>query len=346
MKNFVLIFTILIIFFKTETVLSDNSVFHVNNVEILKKNSKNRDMLINQAFLKGYKELLSRLLLKNDFDKLASTNLAQVKKLISYYQIQNPNKEKEESITLNIFFDRNKMHEFFFSKNILYSDVFNKEIIIFPLLFNDKDLFIYTKNYFYDNWNNDKISDELIQYTLPVESIESIQNIEKNKENIFNIDTLDFFKEYKIENKAFVIIEKKEKIAKIFLITSIGGKKLNRNIKIENSNLENSNFDDLIIKRIKDTIEDVIKSQNLIDVRTPSFLNVKIKLNKNTNLVEFNNRLENVDLIDKFFIQQMNKDYVLMKIKYLGKIDKIISKLKDQNLDLKLVEGEWQIKII
>ena len=35
MKNFILIFTILIIFFKTETVLSDNSVFHVKVGDIV-----------------------------------------------------------------------------------------------------------------------------------------------------------------------------------------------------------------------------------------------------------------------------------------------------------------------
>ena len=102
----------------------------------------------------------------------------------------------------------------------------------------------------------------------------------------------------------------------------------------------------MIISQIKITVEDLVKSQNLIDVRTPSFLNVKIKLDRKKNLIEFNNRLENIDLIDNFFIQRLNKDYVLIKIKYLGKIDKIISKLKEQNLNLKLVEGEWQINII
>ena len=34
-------------------------------------------------------------------------------------------------------------------------------------------------------------------------------------------------------------------------------------------------------------------------------------------------------------MQQLNKDYVLVKIKYLGKINKIISKLKDQKIDFK-----------
>ena len=101
-----------------------------------------------------------------------------------------------------------------------------------------------------------------------------------------------------------------------------------------------------IISEINNVIKDLIKSQNLIDVKTPSFLNVKIKLNKQSNLVEFNNRLKKIDLIDDFYVQQLNKDYVLVKIKYLGKINKIINKLKDQKIDLKMIAGQWQLNII
>ena len=84
----------------------------------------------------------------------------------------------------------------------------------------------------------------------------------------------------------------------------------------------------------------------MIDVRTPSFLNVEIKLNKKDNLVEFKKRLEKIDLIDDFYVQKLNKDYVLVKIKYLGKISKIINKLKDQNINLKMIAGQWQLTII
>ena len=89
-----------------------------------------------------------------------------------------------------------------------------------------------------------------------------------------------------------------------------------------------------------------MKSQNLIDVRTPSFLNAEIKMNKKDNLVEFSQRLKEIELIDTFYVQKLNKDYVLIKIKYLGKIDKIINKLKNQNIDLKMIEGQWQFNII
>ena len=68
--------------------------------------------------------------------------------------------------------------------------------------------------------------------------------------------------------------------------------------------------------------------------------------NKKSNLAEFNNRIKKIDLIDNYYVQQINKDYVLVKIRYLGKINKIINKLKDQNIDLKMIAGQWQLTII
>ena len=102
----------------------------------------------------------------------------------------------------------------------------------------------------------------------------------------------------------------------------------------------------MFILETKYTIKNLIKSENLIDVRTPSFFNAEIKLNKKSNLVEFNNRIKNIDLIDNFHVQKLNKDYALVKIKFLGKIDKIINELKDQNINLKMIKGQWQLDII
>ena len=75
-------------------------------------------------------------------------------------------------------------------------------------------------------------------------------------------------------------------------------------------------------------------------------MNAKINLNNISNLYEFNERLEKIDLIDNFYVQQINKDYVFVKIKYLGKINKIINKLKEENINLNVVGGQWHLKII
>ena len=101
MKNLIFICCILIILFKTGNVLSDNNIFNVNNVEISKEISTNKEKLANQAFKKGFKELINRLLLEEDYKKISTTNLDQIKKLVSYYQIKN--QEKILNFILSLF---------------------------------------------------------------------------------------------------------------------------------------------------------------------------------------------------------------------------------------------------
>ena len=346
MKNLIFIGVIIIILFKTGNVLSNSNIFSVNNIQISKESYKNRDLLINQVFKQGFSKLIERLLLEKDYKKLSDISIEEIKKLISHYQIINPdNKQNNTYYKFNVFFERDRIHNFFYQRNLFYSDILNTEITFFPLLKKGDEYFIYTKNYFYDNWTSEK-SNYLIEYNLPLENIENMKIINLYKDNIYEIDTSNFFKEYNNNNMIFAIIEIKNKIAKVFLVSKIAGKKLNKSISISKNDLAQDEFKDKIIKQIKNEIRDLIKSQNLIDVRTPSFLNVKINLDKDYNLVTFKNRIDKIDLINNFYIQELHKDYVLIKIKYLGKISKIINKLEDQNINLKMTDGQWSLNII
>ena len=43
-------------------------------------------------------------------------------------------------------------------------------------------------------------------------------------------------------------------------------------------------------------------------------------------------------------MQEFNKDYMNLRIKFLGRLEKIINQLKDKNINLELVNDEWLIK--
>ena len=102
-------------------------------------------------------------------------------------------------------------------------------------------------------------------------------------------------------------------------------------------------FDFLVFNK---DIVNIVKSQNLIDIRVPSFLNAKLIITKNSNLVELNSRLNKIDLIEKIYVQEFNKEFILLKIKYLGKLEKIIRKLKEEKIILKIINEKWNIKIL
>ena len=346
MKNLIYFFIILIVLSKTGNVLSDNNLFNVNNIEIKKGDLKSNEKLINKAFQLAFYKLSDRLFMENDIKKLSNINLEQIRRLISYYQISNETKNNIETVKVNVFFDKDRLHDFFYQNNILYSDVINTEVILFPLLKKKDQYFIYTQNYFYDNWVDDK-SEKLIQYILPSENIENIEKINALQNNIEKFKINDFFKEYEKENIVFAHIDIKKNLANVFLNLRVDKKEISKRILLKNDNkLNQKDFYNKIILNTDKEIKDVIKSQNLIDVRTPSFLNAKIYLNRKNSLVDFNEKLKKIELIENFQVQQFSKDIILVKIKYLGKITKIISKLEDQNIRLKLVAGEWQLKMI
>ena len=155
------------------------------------------------------------------------------------------------------------------------------------------------------------------------------------------------FKEYSGKNLVLVLIEDNDfREEKIYFKTEILGKNIVKNIKLERSNLNEEEFYKKIIIETKKEIINLVKSQNLIDVRVPSFLSAQFKISKKNNLVKLESKIKKIDLIENLYIQEFNNEFVYLKIKYLGKLDKIIEQLEDQKIILRLFEDRWSIEII
>ena len=84
---------ILIIFFKTETLFSKNDLFNVNNIQLEKNDKITNKALSDKAIKKGFDQLITRILLKEDINKLSELNLSSIKQLVTYYQIMNISNE-------------------------------------------------------------------------------------------------------------------------------------------------------------------------------------------------------------------------------------------------------------
>ena len=266
---------------------------------------------------------------------------------MSYYQVisSKENSDNNNKIKFNIFFDKDKLHNLFYSRGILYSEINNKEIFILPIFIKNEIVYLYNKNFFYENWN--KISkDNLLEFILPLENIEVLQNINTNKNNLLNLDLRDLFVEYTKKNLALVIIEDNDsKKQKIYLRTKILGKDIDKNIIFEKNNLSNDKYYEKIIKDVSLELSNIVKSQNLIDIRTPSFLNTKFVTNKKYNLLDLNSRMKDIRSIDNIYVQEISNKYILVRIKYLGKIDKIIKEFENEGIFIKSIGDQWSLSL-
>ena len=289
--------------------------------------------------------MIEKILLKEDSEKLSDLSFASIKQLVTYYRITKLSEEEDskELVNFSVTFDKDKIHNLFFERGISYSEISDKELYILPISIKGEEIFTFNNNYFYENWNgvNDK---NLIEFNLPIENIEIIQYVNKNKKDLINLEIRDLFKEYTNKNLALILIEQsKKEVAKVYIKTKIQGKNISKNYNFKRKDLKADKFDEKIIKDLKLELVNLIKSANLIDIRTPSFLNVKLNLNKKSNLEILNVRIKNIDSIENIYVQEFNKDSMNLRIKYLGKLDKIINQLKKENINLSLIRDQWVI---
>lgn len=348
MKLYKQIIFIVIIFFKTETLLSENNLFNVNNIQLEKKDKISNNVLADQAIKAGFNQLITKILLKEDGDKLKDLDFSSIKQLVSYYQITKPSEEREnqEMVIFSVTFDKEKIHDLFYKRGLSYSEILDKELYVLPVFIKNNEIFIFNNNFFYEKWN-EIYENDLIEFILPLENIEIIQKISNNKDNIIDLEVSNLLQEYSKKNLSLVLIEgNNNKSKKVYIKSFIQGKNISKSISLKNNNLEeNKNYEKIIIE-IKKELINLVKSENLIDIRTPSFLNAKLDLNKKSNLVELNLRIKNIDLIENVYVQDFNKDFMNLRIKYLGKLEKIINQLKKQKVNLQLVNDQWIIKAL
>ena len=350
MKFYKIIF-ILIVFFKTETLFSENNLFNVDNIQLEKNDKTTNKAISDLAIKKGFQKLITKILLKEDINKLSDLNFSSIKQLVTYYQRKNTlsSKNNIELVNFNISFDKDKIHDLFYKRGILYSEISDKELYVLPILVKENEIFIFNNNYFYKNWNkvyNNDLSD-LIDFILPLENIEIIKKINDNHSSLISLNIIELFKEYSNKNLALILIEdSKTSNEKIYINTIIQDKKISKSLDLKKQNLSSFEFYEKIITETKKELINLVKSNNLIDIRTPSFLNTRLKIYNKSNLVELKKRIKKIKSVENIYVQEFNKDDMNLRIKYLGKLDKLINALKKENINLQLINDQWIIKTL
>ena len=123
-------------------------------------------------------------MLEKDYLKVTNISLKNIKNLVSHYQIVKPEDNFDQNFeTVNLYFKRDKMNNFYNQNNIKYSDVSGKILKILPILLLKDEIFIYDNNYFYENWIDElkEKKRQNIEYIFPVENLETIEAIKKIK---------------------------------------------------------------------------------------------------------------------------------------------------------------------
>ncbi len=106
---FFLVLALNLSFFSTNKV--NAKAFLINEIEISEKleNNFNKDILINKGFKKAFKELMGKLILSKDSDKIKDINLNEIKSMIETFSIKEEKFiNKNYSLNLGVSFNKKK----------------------------------------------------------------------------------------------------------------------------------------------------------------------------------------------------------------------------------------------
>ena len=350
MSKYLFILSIIVFLFKTETVFSAETIYDVNNIQVSGKLNNNLDnnKLIEEAFRKAFLIFINKTLLKKDIETLSKTNIQIIKDFIFTHQITSQKKSIDEEIilTVNVKFDPKKINNYLSINNISYADISEISISILPILRKENNLYIFSDNFFYNEWNkteNDKKNTEaqLINYNLALENAEDLFYINNNRENLelIDINKLNSLSEEK--NKIFLIFTLNED-TKVFIKAYFDEKEVIKNITLNNNSTDDYNS---LIMNVKDQINQIWKEQNLIDINTPAYLDIIFDIKEINDFLKFRTFLDTLDIIDNYSILEITNKYAKIRMKYKGKISNLREKFLNEKININIENNEWSLSL-
>ena len=305
----------------------------------------NKEKVINKGFRQAFSELISTIITSDDKQKIEKTSLKTIKELVDSFTMSDEKFiNNEYVVNFDVNFNKKNTLNFFEKKNIFPSIPKKKNLLLFPIFVDiQKDeIYLFTKNIFYEKWNNNNKRYFLLNYLLPSEDLEDVNLLSQNSNSIEDYDFKEIVDKYDLKNFIITIIYKNNND-----FTILSKIQLNKYLKIDNQKFYNINSPediDLVIKKLKTTYENYWKNINQINtsIKLPLIVSLNSKKYKKIKILE--DTLSETDQVFSFEITKINSENIFYKIIYNGTPNKFIEDMKERNIDILTQNENWIIK--
>jgi hypothetical protein len=336
-----------IIFFST-TFLHANT-FKISEIKISSPFELNFDKnkVIDKGFRDGFFNLISMITTSGDRDKIKNISLKKLKSLIDSFTISDEKFINDEYFAkLEVTFNKKNTLVFLEKQNIFPSIPIKNKVLLIPILvdLNTDDIFLYTDNIFYKEWNTSKENYHLLEYLLPSEDLEDLNNIQKNFRSIEDYDFADLIKKYDLDDYIIVIIFKNKKELKILSKVNLNNSsKVDNKIFIQKNSALEESFQ-IILSQLKNTYEDYWKKNNEINTSIKLPLTISINSKEYSKILILTKTLNEMDLISDFFILKFDNNDIFFRIIYNGSPKVFFNDMGKKNFNLVMVNNIWKIQ--
>ncbi len=345
--SYFLVLALLNIFFST--VEANTKIFSIDDVEISTpfENNFDKNQIIEEGFIQAFNQLILSIIKSKDYIKLEKISLGQIKGTIETFSIKEEKFINEVyHVKMSVAFNKKSIFEILEKQNIFPSLPIKKNIVFVPIIidYDNNEIQIFDENTIYKNWNINIKNFHLLNYILPTSDIEDYNFLKKNIGNIENLDFSKLANKYNLQDYIISIIFKKNKNIKLLNKIKISNKKDLNKLEIKNINFSKQVEINKLIENLKTIFEDHWKKENEINTSIKLFLTISIENTNNIRIKEFERNLNDLDLINKFYIYKFDNKYNLYKIVFNGSRNKFLKKMKKFNYEFETNKKIWIVK--
>ena len=276
----------------------------------------NKNLVIDKGFRNAFLKLISMLVKSNDFNKVESIGLNEIKSMIESFTIQEEKFiDQTYYVKLGVNFDKKKIYNYLEKNNIFPSQIKNEKFLFLPLIIDEStnDVIFYANNPLYENWNLDKSKNYLINFLLPTEDLEDLNLIKNNVDNIEKYNYKENIKKNNLKNFIVSIIFRNKDNIKVLSKIFIEDKEIILNNSFKNYDLNNQKEIEYFVDELKIIYEDLWKKQNEINTSIKLPLVIKID-NQNLKIsLKIENILREIDLISYYRLRILIKIIFIMR---------------------------------
>ena len=347
-KEYIFIILTATIFFLSTIVncKAEQNVFTVDNVEIKAEMNLNfsRKQYIDIALLNSFEMLMSKILLAKDLKRVNNTELKKIKNLINSFQIVTETyRNNIYEAKFNIFYSSLKVKKFLGKKNISFTQPKQISAVFFPLLLINDEIIPLEQNFFYKDWLNTSIKNELINFILPLEDLEDVLKLSNLNNKIEDINVEDFVNKYEVKNYVFALANYQNKKLNIYLKMNFNNNKTSKNISYEIHNINDKEKSNIILEDLKLLITDFWKRENVISLTSPLTLKIKYKYKNLRELDKLKKSFYKISIIDNYSLDELSTKNSIIKIYYYGNPKKLKEEFKNLGYKLENNNGSWEI---
>ena len=335
------------IFFSTD--FSRAKTFSINDIEISTPFEINFDKnnIIDEGFILAFDELILSIVQTKDQKKLQETSTRIIKGMIETFSI-NEEKFIDEIyyLNLNVSFNKKKIFALLEKKNIFPSLPVKKDIFFIPIIVNENkdEIFMFSENYIFNNWNSDKKKYHLLNYILPTEDLEDFNLVKSKSKNLENYDFQEIINKYNLEDYIIMIIFINNDEFRVINKINFNETMDLKNLKFKSLNFNNDKDIKEFIENFKTLYENYWKTKNEINTSVKLPLIVSVENKENSKISEFEKILTNIDLIYDFYILKFNNKNNIYKIIFNGSPDKFLKIMNKNNYEFDIQNQIWALR--